>query len=66
MEPPRNPNDRANRPSTYTPHRSRWPGLLGAAAIVAAVVGVALWMRDDAPKEPPPDASASVTVPARP
>ncbi len=65
MEPPRNPNDHATRPSTYTPHRSRWPGLLGAAAIVAVVVGVAMWLRDDSPKaEAPADTSANMTAPA--
>jgi hypothetical protein len=47
MEPLHNPNDRASRSSTYTPKRSRWPGLLGAAAILAAVFGVAMWAQHD-------------------
>ncbi|HEX6723498.1 MAG TPA: hypothetical protein VF107_18160 [Burkholderiaceae bacterium] len=68
MEPLHNPNERAPRSSTYTPKRSRWPGLLGATAIVVAVMGVAMWAQhDDARKaEAPQGKGASVTVPAQP
>lgn len=68
MEPLHNPNDRAPRPSTYSPERSRWPGLLGAAAIVAAVVGVATWAQHDDARtaEAPQGNGASVSVPAQP
>ena len=47
MEPLHNPNEHASRPSTYALRRSRWPGLLGAAAIVAAVIGVTMWAQND-------------------
>jgi hypothetical protein len=68
MEPLHDLNDRASRPSTYMPKRSRWPGLLGAAAIMAAVMGVAMWAQhDDARKaEAQLDKGASVAVPAQP
>ena len=68
MEPLHNPNDRAPHANTYTPNRSRWPGLLGAAAIVAAVLGVTMWAQhDDARKaDAPLDKKASVTAPAQP
>jgi hypothetical protein len=66
MEPLHNPHERAHRTHTYTPQRSRWPGLIGAAAIVAAVLGVTMWAQhDDARKmDAPPNARANVTTPA--
>lgn len=66
MEPLHNPN-RAPHTNTYTPNRSRWPGLIGAAAIVAAVLGVTMWAQhDDARKaDAPLDKKASVTTPAQ-
>jgi hypothetical protein len=68
MEPLHNPNDRAPYTSTYSPKRSRWPGLLGAGAIVAAVLGVTMWAQhDDARKaDAPLDKSARATTPAQP
>jgi len=68
MEPLRNPNERAPHINTYTPNRSRWPGLLGAAAIVAAVLGVTMWAQnDDARKaDAPLDKRANATTPAQP
>ncbi|HSW21545.1 MAG TPA: hypothetical protein VLJ62_02160 [Burkholderiaceae bacterium] len=68
MEPLRNPNERAPHINTYTPNRSRWPGLLGAAAIVAAVLGVTMWAQhDDARKiDAPLDKRANATAPAQP
>jgi hypothetical protein len=68
MEPLHNPNDRAPRPSTYSPKRSRWPGLLGAAAIVAAVVGVAMWAQHDDAREAqsPQSNGANVSAPPHP
>jgi hypothetical protein len=66
MEPLHNPNERAPRPSDYRPKRSRWPGLLGATAIVAAVMGVAMWAQHDDARKAPQDKGASVTVPAQP
>ena len=67
MEPLRNPNERAPHTHTYTPNRSRWPGLLGAAAIVAAVLGVTMWAQnDDARKiDAPLDKRANATTPAQ-
>jgi hypothetical protein len=68
MEPLHNPNERAPHINTYTPNRSRWPGLLGAAAIVAAVLGVTMWAQhDDARKiDAPLDKGADATTPAQP
>jgi len=68
MEPLHNPNDRAPHTNTYTPNRSRWPGVIGAAAIVAAVLGVTMWAQhDDARKiDAPLDKNASVMTPAQP
>lgn len=68
MEPLHDPNDRVSHNRTYTPKRSRWPGLLGAAAVVAAVLGVTMWAQhDDARKaDAPPDKGAGVTAPAQP
>ena len=68
MEPLHNPNDRAPHTSTYNPKRSRWPGLIGAGAIVVAVLGVTMWAQhDDARKSAAPlDKGASVTAPAQP
>ena len=68
MEPLHNSNDRAPYISTYTPKRSRWPGLLGAAAIVAAVLGVTMWAQhDDARKaDAPLDKAANVRTAAQP
>lgn len=63
MEPLHNPNEGAPRPNTYAPKRSRWPGLVGAAAVVAAVIGVAMWGRhDDARKA---ETGPGVTAPAQ-
>jgi hypothetical protein len=68
MEPLHNPNDRAHHTNTYTPNRSRWPGLIGPAAIVAAVLGVTMWAQhDDARKtDALLDKKANVTAPAQP
>ena len=68
MVPLRNPNERAPHTHAYTPNRSRWPGLLGAAAIVAAVLGVTMWAQnDDARKaDAPLDKRANATTPAQP
>jgi len=68
MEPLHNPNERAPHINTYTPNRSRWPGLLGAAAIVAAVLGVTMWAQnDDARKaDAALDKRANATTPAQP
>jgi hypothetical protein len=68
MEPLHNPNDRApHHTSTYSPRRSRLPGLLGAGAIVAAVIGVTMWAQsDDARKaEAPLGKGAGATAPAQ-
>lgn len=55
-------------PRDYVPRRSRWPGLIGAAAIVVAVLGVTMWAQhDDARKaEAPLDKGARVTAPVQP
>ena len=68
MEPLHKPNERAPHINTYTPNRSRWPGLLGAAAIVAAVLGLTMWAQnDDARKaDAPLDKRATATTPAQP
>lgn len=43
-----------SRPTTYQPKRSPWPGLLGAAVLVAAVAAVVAWNAgtDNTPKAP--------------
>ena len=68
MEPLHNPSNRAPHANIYAPRRSRWPGLLGAAAIVAAVLGVTMWAQhDDARKAGAPlDKGASATIPTQP
>ena|SRR5512144_1183103 len=35
------------RQASYRPQRARWPGLVGAAAILAAVVALVAWSRHD-------------------
>ena len=67
MEPLPISNKRASPSNTYAPHRPRWPGVIGAAAIVAAVLGVTMWAQhDDARKiGAPSDRRADVTAPAQ-
>jgi hypothetical protein len=41
------PSSTPPRPARYRPQRARWPGVVGAAVIFAAVVALVAWSRHD-------------------
>ena len=70
---PQNPEPDFSHRDTYTPKRVRWPGLLGAAVVLAVVVaGVMVTSRDDsnrpngAPDRTAPSATQQPAAPDRP
>ena len=62
MEPLDPRRDDAPRTTAYTPKRSPWPGLVGAAAVLAAVVAAVMFAKPN-DSGAPLDKGASVTVP---
>jgi len=50
--------------SSYEPQRSRWPGIIGAVVVVAAVAGVALWSHHE--KQAAPSTTSGAVAPAQP
>ena len=50
--------------SSYEPQRSRWPGIIGAVVVMAAVAGVALWSHHE--KQAAPPTTSGAVAPAQP
>ena len=46
-QPHPDPSSASPRAASYRPQRARWPGLIGAAVIVAAVVALLAWSHHD-------------------
>jgi hypothetical protein len=51
-------------PDSYQPKRTRWPGLIGAAAIVGAVVTLALLSHDNSANHPASPVASGAKPPA--
>lgn len=64
ISPPHSPSDpaplssRITRPPSFVPRRSAWPGLLGVAALVAAVAALT-WLSQDGPVASAPSATTT-------